>query len=102
LVWMLGKQDNMITFRVLRVHDETGRPVGDPVRLPAESIPEAHRGDYLVLDEDVQQFERNVPLAAAVQTGETQVSPAYVNARRREALVAMAVPLTDSAKRVKW
>jgi len=95
LVWMLGKQDNLVHIRMLRAHDDRGIPIGDVVRLPPESIPQDHRKAYLVLDDDVEEFSRHVPLVEAMKTGQVQVSQAYVNERRGEALVAMAVPVVD-------
>lgn len=102
VVWMLGKQDNLLTFRILRVHDADGRPVGPPVSLPEASIPPAHRGDYLVTDADVEVFQARVPMAEALQTGQTHLSRVYVNRARREPLVAMAVPITDRVGQARW
>ena len=95
LVWILTKQDNLITFRILRAHDERGFPITDPVRLPAESIPEEHRRAFLVADGDVAEFARHVPLADAIRSGEPRLSEVYVAGQRNEALVAMAVPIHD-------
>ena len=103
LIWMLGKQDNLITFRLMGAYSvDEGRQVGDLVRLPPESIPVEHRDHYLVRDEDVAEFTRRVPLQAAIRAAETQISAPYVNAARNEGLIAMAVPITDAAHRARW
>ena len=101
LVWMLNKQDNLIHFRILRVFDERGVATGDPVRLPEASVPADQRPFYLVQDQDLPEFARHVPLAEALRTGEAQISPVYVNGRRKEALVALAVPIVDRVHQVE-
>jgi signal transduction histidine kinase len=102
LIWMIGKPDNIVRFRILRIHDAEGLPISDPVRLPAESIPEEHHASYLVTDTDVAEFSRHVPLDAALESGDVQISEPYVSARRREALLAMAVPLRDQLRELRW
>ncbi len=101
LVWMLGKQDNIVTFRILAAHDDRGIPIGEFVHLPAESIPAEHRPSFLVASEDVREFASRLPLAEALKTGEVRLSEAYVNQRRGEALIAMAVPILDRLGQVR-
>lgn len=101
LIWMLGKQDNLVNFRMMRAYDERGYPIGSPVRLPPGSIPGDKQTAWLVQDQDVPEFTKRVPLVDAIKTREAQISPVYVNARRNEALVAMAVPIIDRLGQVE-
>lgn len=106
LIWMLNKPENLLTFRVLRVFEvERGlgtQPIGEVVHLPPESIHEDHRSRFLVLPEDVATFDERLPVAAALADAQTRLSPVYFNERRQEALVALAVPITDRVGQVTW
>ena len=61
------------------------------LKLSGESYPE-----------DVTEFTRRVPMAEAVRTGKKTVSNVYVNQRRREALMAMVIPIQDRMRQVTW
>ncbi|MEM7247100.1 MAG: ATP-binding protein [Acidobacteriota bacterium] len=102
LVYVLGRQDNVFTFRALAVHDAEGQPVCEPVSLPPSSIPEEHRADYLVTPEDVTEFVAAAPVSEVLTSRETQFSRVRVNPRRREALVAVSVPILGQQGLLKW
>ena len=102
LVYVLTRQDNLFTVRQLALHDSLGDRVGEPVRLPAESLPPDQVDRFLVRDGDVDEFVRRVPLETAMQDREAQASAVYVNRARREALIALALPIVDSLGQLKW
>lgn len=102
LVYVLTKQDNLLALRQLSLHDSMGDRIGEPVRWPAENLPPEQVDRFLVRDADVDEFQRRVPLETAMTSRQPQASVVYVNRARREALVALALPIVDSLGQLKW
>jgi signal transduction histidine kinase len=102
LVYVLQKPDNIFTLRQVALHDSVGQRIGEPVRVPAESIPAEHRDRYLVREADVAEFLGRAPVAEAMSSREARVSSVYVSEARREALVALSLPITDRLGQLKW
>ena len=102
LVYVLQKPDNLFTFRQLAVHDSLGDRVGEPVRVPPDNIGAEHLSRFLVRETDVAEFLRRAPLEEAMASREPRVSSVYVNRPRREALVALALPIMDSLDQLRW
>ncbi len=102
LVYVLQKPDNLFSFRQLAVHDSLGDRVGEPVRVPPDNIGPEHLSRFLVRETDVTEFLRRAPLEEAMAAREPRVSSVYVNRPRREALVALALPIMDSLDQLRW